>query len=552
MRRKLALLLIGMILLTGCGSHISGNTENSESDTITQNSGIDTEQESETQEFGTQETEIENTTELQGQETEAETESEITTEVESEEQAESTENKPSENKPDNSKPDESKPSESKPSESKPSGNKPSENKPNDSKQEDSEQKDSTDSSEKEDQGAVEEEVRYDVPKVYIYTNGNEINTESYTGCKIVIVEEKGEDSTTLTDESSKIKIRGNSTSGADKKPFNIKFSEKTDVLGMGKNKKWSLLANCFDKTLIRNQVVFDVAKVLNIPYTPDYRVVDVYVDDVLQGCYLLVDSIEVGSTRVDIDTSDNEFLLELDYNPEDPDCQYLTTSKYRIKFAINEPELKDLTSDQLSYVKSFLRKAENALASGDMDEIEKYFDIDSMASFYLIQEFFRNVDVATSSTRFHIKDGKIYGGPVWDFDLSAGNYCEDYYTNMYDRKGNSYAGLFATKMPWFGALTEIEEFQDIVNQKFLENQALFVNLYADNELGQNHIDETIETYRESIDRNHEEAGWDPSKIYKEGFIAERTPDATYEENVEFYRNWLRQRNEWLLKEWGLD
>ena len=537
MRRKLALLLIGIMLLTGCGSPILKNTENLESETTTQNSEADTEQESETQK-----SEIEDTTESPVEDDVTESDTEENTEVESENQTAGTESNPNEGEPNDDKPDDSKPE----------GNTPNDNMPDDSEPSDSEQQPDTESSEKAEPDTPVVEAHYDVPKVYIYTNGNEINTESYTGCKIVIVEEKGEASTTLTDASSKIKIRGNSTSGADKKPFNIKFSEKTDVLGMGKNKKWSLLANCFDKTLIRNQVVFDVAKVLNIPYTPDYRVVDVYVDDVLQGCYLLVDSIEVGSTRVDIDTTGNEFLLELDYNPEDPDCKYLTTSKYNIKFAINEPELADLTTDQIQYVTTFLRQAESALASGNMKEIEKYFDIDSMASFYLIQEFFRNVDVATSSTRFHIKDGKIYGGPVWDFDLSAGNYCEDYYTNMYDRNGNSYAGLYATKMPWFGALTKIEEFQDIVNQKFLANQALFVNLYADNELGQNHIDETIDTYKESFDRNHEEAGWDPSKIYKEGFIAERTPDATYEANVEFYRNWLKQRNEWLLKEWGLD
>jgi hypothetical protein len=187
-----------------------------------------------------------------------------------------------------------------------------------------------------------------------------------------------------------------------------------------------------------------------------------------------------------------------------------------------------------------------------MKEIEKYFDIDSMASFYLLLEFFRNVDVNTSSTRFHIKDGKIYGGPVWDFDLSAGNYQRSYYTSMYDRRGNCYAGLYATKMPWFGALTEVSEFQNIVNQKFLDMQDVFVNLYADNTIGKNHIDKTIEAYSESISRNYGEAGWDVSKIYTDGNFLERFPEATYEKNIEYYRKWLRKRNEWLLKEWGLN
>jgi hypothetical protein len=373
---------------------------------------------------------------------------------------------------------------------------------------------------------------------------------AYTECQIIIVDKEGGTYETICDDASQVKIRGNSTSVASKKPYNIKFSGKTDVLGMGKNKKWSLLANCYDKTLIRNQTVFDVADTIGLAYTPNYRVVDVYVNDRLKGTYLLVDSIGVGSTRVDIDTTNNEFLLELDYNPQDAESKYLYTRLYENKFAINEPELKDLSSEQYAYLRNLLNEAEHALASGDMKEIEKYYDIESMASFYLIQEFFRNVDVNTSSTRFYVKGGKIYGGPVWDFDLSAGNYRQSYYKHMYDDNGECYAGLYATRMPWFGALMEVKEFQTIVYQKFLDMQDVFVNLYEDNVLGENYIDKTIATYRESIDRNHGEAGWKPNMVYSRNYF-ERTPDNTYEENVEYYRNWLKDRNEWLLEECGL-
>ena len=177
--------------MTGCGSRISENTQNSERDTITQNSEVDTETQSEIQG-----TETETNTESQVVDTEMETESETGTKLESEEQTETPEGKPNEGK------------------------------PNDSKPEDSQQP-GTDSSEKEEPDTPVVEERYDVPKVYIYTGQDGINTETYTSCKIVIVEEKGEASTTISDESSKIKIRGNSTSAGYKKPFNIKFSEKS-------------------------------------------------------------------------------------------------------------------------------------------------------------------------------------------------------------------------------------------------------------------------------------------------------------------------------------
>ncbi len=397
---------------------------------------------------------------------------------------------------------------------------------------------------------------YDVPKVLFYTEGGvtppsdktKINTEVY------IIDEEGGEYETIhfaLEEGTTVNVRGNSTSAAHKKAYNFKLPSKTDVLGMGKNKKWSLLANAYEKTLLRNQVVLDVAPQVGVPFTPDYKVVDVYLNDVLLGAYLLVDSVEVGSTRVDIDTDNNEFLLELDYNTPDEESQYFFSSEYNIKFAINEPQLEDLTTEQFSYVTDLITKAEQALQTGRISEIEKYFDLDSMSSFYLVLEFFRNVDVNTSSTRFHVKDGKIYGGPVWDFDLSSGNYREDYYTQMYDSNGNSYKGLWAVNLPWFGALTDVSSFQNTVEEKFLEYQDIFVNLYADNIYGQNHIDETIETYGEAFARNYGEAGW-KFAIQTDGFVLERTPLPTYEENVEYYRQWLKDRHEWLLEEWGLD
>ncbi|MBR3811473.1 MAG: CotH kinase family protein [Agathobacter sp.] len=391
----------------------------------------------------------------------------------------------------------------------------------------------------------------DVPKVLIYTTNGRITKDAYNSCQIIIVDEKGGKHETIMDSASSAKIRGNSTTAGYKSAYNIKFSEKTNVLGMGKNKKWSLLSNCYDKTLLRNQMVFDFSTEIGVPFTPDYKVVDLYMDDKLKGSYLLVDSVEVSSTRVDIDTSNNEFLLELDYNPQDEDSQYFFSPKYEIKFAINEPEKKDLTTEQYSYLRELISNAEDALETGDIHEIEKYFDLRSMADFYLVLEFFRNVDVNTSSTRFHVKDGKIYGGPVWDFDLSAGNYRRDYYHNLYDENGNSYAGLYAVRLPWFGVLVELDEFQSLVNQKFLDMQDLFVNLYEDNELGQNYIDKTIETYNGTISRNYGEAGWKPNRIYCFTSFLERRPDSTYEENVEFLRVWLKNRNEWLLEEWDL-
>lgn len=395
----------------------------------------------------------------------------------------------------------------------------------------------------------------DIAKIIITTDST-ITRDAYSACTISVIDEYGGTYADIIDAESSIKIRGNSTSSAYKKPYNIKFASKTNLFGMGKAKKWCLLANCYDKTLIRNAVVFDIANELGVPYTPDYHYVDVYVNGTLMGSYLLTESVEVDENRVDIDTSNNEYLLELDWNPEDEDCYYFYSyyrgSEAKLKFAINEPEKDELTQEQIDYVETLVANAENAMRNGTYEEVQKYVDIESMASFYLLLEYFRNVDVATSSTRFHIKNGKIYGGPAWDFDLSSGNYNANYYTQMYSSDGTCYKGMHATSMLWFEKLVNrFPEFQEIVNQKFIDSYYIFQNIYADNAYGTNKIDSLLNTYGASFDRNNNEAGWAPNVVHHASMQLERTPDATYEANVEYYRDWLENRTAWLVDQWDI-
>ncbi len=385
----------------------------------------------------------------------------------------------------------------------------------------------------------------DVPKVFI-TTSKSIPLD-YIDCTVEIIDEKGGSHEVISDDESKIKIRGNSTSSGEKKPFNIKFSSKTDVLGMGKNKKWCLLANCYERTLIRNQTVFDFADSIGLDYTPSYRVVDVYHNNRLLGSYLLTDAVEAPETRVDIDNDANEFILERDART-DEGTVYFTTDLYGLRLGINEPE--EPTDKQYNWLMDFLSDAEAALASKNYDNVKKYFDIESMIDFYIVLELFKNVDVDTGSTRFYIKGDKIYGGPCWDFDLSSGNCSSSYYTtyNNVNGSGNSWEGLWCNKL-WFKPLLKYTEFQDALKKRYLELQDDIVNLFADNRLGRNYIDTTVEKYNGTITRNYTQAGWIVGKVYSE---LERIPDKTYEANVEFFRNWLNKRNAWLLKQWGIE
>ena len=114
-----------------------------------------------------------------------------------------------------------------------------------------------------DESSVQEEKSdpYDDPKyngvakLYI-TVKNTVTKEEYVPCTIQLLDPSGEYEE-ITDENGKIKVRGNSTSAGAKKPYNIKFSSSQRPLGLGKGKKFCLLANLYDKTLIRNRLSYD-------------------------------------------------------------------------------------------------------------------------------------------------------------------------------------------------------------------------------------------------------------------------------------------------------
>ena len=106
--------------------------------------------------------------------------------------------------------------------------------------------------------------------------------------------------------------RGQSTWGAAKKPYSMTLSDRADLLGMGKAKKWILLANAYDSSHLRNKIVLDASAAVGPPYTPECRWVDLYLNGEYAGLYLLTERNEVDPERVDI-AGDGSFLVSKDW-----------------------------------------------------------------------------------------------------------------------------------------------------------------------------------------------------------------------------------------------
>lgn len=118
-----------------------------------------------------------------------------------------------------------------------------------------------------------------------------------------------------------IHVRGNSTAGQDKKPYKIKLDKKTDLFGLGggvKNKHWVLLANCFDESLMRNKLCYDLSGVFGAPVWMKSEWVDVVMNGQYVGNYQLCQHIRVGEERVPVFEWDTGKVAEqtVEANPE--------------------------------------------------------------------------------------------------------------------------------------------------------------------------------------------------------------------------------------------
>ena len=380
--------------------------------------------------------------------------------------------------------------------------------------------------------------------------------------------------TYMGDTSGTICGRGNSTwynaqpkdwsAGPIKKaPFKIEFPVKVEMLGMGADKTWVLIANRTDKTLIRNAIAFDIASKLSFQFTVRYRWVELYLNGVYKGLYQLTDQVEESNTRVNIQamaTNDPQpsFLVEWDdkvrnddwmYNPSnwpstiDPNGQpvlnkdyfSLTVSNNSIhSFVLKYPKQKDLDlvagDAARTYIKNFLTSANTAIknAATSADYLN-YIDVNSFFDFYIVNEFTNNFDCSSHSSiyMYKPKDGKLTMGPVWDFDLSMGA-----------AKGSIEAQQWLmTGSPWFTSLLKNATFKQRLKERWNEVKSIVKEKSIDN------IDNLASIVGAAAQRNHDKWGEIAINTYDSTTIVPLP--GTYSGEITRLKTWVTTKFAWL-------
>jgi len=264
-------------------------------------------------------------------------------------------------------------------------------------------------------------VETGLPVIYIETENHQLITskEDYVNASLIL---KNKDQI-LAQGTLRIRGRGNATwRDYPKKPYRLKLDEKTDMLDMGSDKDWVLLANYCDKTLMRTAVAFKTSELMNFPWTPKYRFVEVVLNGEYIGNYNLTEHIKQGDNRVNIPK--RGYLFERDgYYKEEPVWFETNTRNYGYSF--KNPDTDDITQDEINYIKNYMNTFEAVLASASFNDpslgYRKYLDPYSFARWFVFQQMLANMDTNVYLTKDDQSEStKLFMGPTWDFEWSLG------------------------------------------------------------------------------------------------------------------------------------
>lgn len=298
--------------------------------------------------------------------------------------------------------------------------------------------------------------------------------------------------------SMSIRGRGNSTWGWPKKPYNIKLDSKAEVLGMPKHKRWCLLANYMDRTLMRNKIAYYLAGQTSLAWTPRCEYVELFLNGEYQGQYLVCEHIKVDKNRVDITEMeptdiDGEavtggYLMELDFHFDNV-WQWHTA--HNVPFSVKSPDDDELVPEQFAWIKNHIAEVENVLYGDSFKDPEtgyrRYLDEVSFIDYWLVYELTVNHELGNPGSVYLHKDrgGKIVAGPVWDFDWG---------TFSYNASPAAQWGLFIQWAWWYDRLFQDEGFRKTAAERWRVLKPKFMTAL-------NYIDEQEDYIAVSAQRN---------------------------------------------------
>lgn len=333
----------------------------------------------------------------------------------------------------------------------------------------------------------------------------------------------------IQNAKAKIEVFGNSTSECAKRPIKVKFND-AQMLGNG-GKKYYLISNIYDKSLIHNYVTFELAKYMNVGcYVPSYEYVNVYANyegqegTGYQGVYLMSEKIQ----QEDYDSYDLKYVFEQDYRVyfDDPDNGkedldwFWLGDNYIECFSVRGKVSEEVTND----IKNKLENIWDILGKKDWNEIQRYVDVENIAKCFLIDEIVKDKDVGQTSIYWGIKnDGRLCIASIWDNDLSFGS----------GGHGAADSDLYCLNNVMFERIYAVPEFKEYYRNYYNEHCEEWYKFMIET------VDSVSDTYYDDFVNDYEY--WE--KNYH--WCNEDMKDLDYPGQIQYMKDWLRIRIDFL-------
>lgn len=412
-----------------------------------------------------------------------------------------------------------------------------------------------------------------IPQVYLNTNEQatiDTRTRYFEGTfelknasnpKFTCTMKKADGTDRPQPQLASAKGRGNFSWSFAKKSYTVKLDSRTNVCGMGTSSKWALVANHYDKSLLRNTVANELGRrfgTTNLGWTPKSKPVDLWMNGSYRGSYMLIERIDIDPIRVDIaesddyrtvtDPADIGYILEWDFRKG---ADNNVTAGSRGYVGIKEPERdiddktgvdthQGITSGQVSYINGYLDDADAALFGSGFtgsNGWRKYIDEASAVDYYLAMEIMKPIDGNMWASVFMYKEanGKLKFGPLWDFDMSSGSALRA--GNAISPSGwylrnvlSNFSARQSTKT-WFNRLNEDSGFRSKVAARW---NALYDNLSMTDFINQ----------QKSILSASAAENW---KVWSHSqqLSASQVIKSSWSADVDYLRGWMSARRSWL-------
>ena len=415
-----------------------------------------------------------------------------------------------------------------------------------------------------------------LPIIIINTNGIPIPNEPKIAADMGIIYNGVGVRNNLTDAHNNfsgkigIEIRGSSSQMFPKKQYGIELQDalgngvNASLLGMPAEEDWILFAPYNDKSLMRDVLAYKLGHDLG-QYASRTRFCEVMLNGEYLGVYVLMEKIKRDVNRVNVAklnpdeiTGDNltgGYIIKIDKESGSGNGGWSSafpppnrSANQQIYFQYDYPSATDIVTEQRNYIKQVITNFETTLIGSTFKDpvngYVKYIDVDSFIDFFIMNEVSKNVDGYRLSTYLHKKKdsdgGKLYMGPIWDFNLGFGN--ADYCT-----KGNPEGWVF--------------NFNNVCNQDYWLIPFWWDRLYQDgayrnklaarwndlrsNQLQTSNVIEYIDSIANVLNAESQQRNFQKWPVLNQYVWPNYYVGPTFASEVSWLKNWMTSRLSWM-------